>query len=245
MATEKKKDANLTTWDDLTKNGMSRRDLIKLYKEHLGRPPHAVYLNGGICEKYGYYCYNIPGKVRVTKNSSSSRVRSRIAEEKALTNDSDQSATFSLTLEATHEKSASVSVTETSSISFEQKISIGSAELGIGAEYTFKFGIENSVGSTSSTSDTYSMKDNVSITLKPKSSVVVRLEFKWLEEDADFEIPITVEGYTGGHYPEPLKGQEHCFPRLSDWKTLTSYIRGSLIYAYNIQGGITVQDSSH
>ena len=221
----------LTTWKDLEAGGLSRHDLIKLYKQNYGRPPHS--------KEYGKYCYNILGDASVLRKSI--MPRNIVGDLKTLKNYWDEPATFSVTLEATHEKSASLSVTRTSSFSFSEKISITSVELGITSELYYEFEIENSVSSESTTSDTITIKDSVDITLQPNSSVLVRLDIRWQEENAEIEIPINIVGYTGGDYPKPMDGHHYWFPWLPDWVQLKSSIHANMIVAYDIQGEITLQ----
>ena len=231
----------LTTWDDLAAGGLSRHDLIQLYERNYGRPPHAVYLNGGICKEYGKYCYNILSDIAVLKKSI--EPRNIVGDEKTLNNDSEQEATFSVTLEATHEKSAKLTVTKASSFSYKEAITISAEDiLSVSSEFSYEFKIENSVSSESTTSDTVTVKDSINLTLQPNSSVIVRLDVKWLEEKSEIEIPINVVGHTGGDYPEPLDGHYYWFPWLKDWVQLTSSMHANVISSYDIKGEITLQN---
>ncbi|XP_065895997.1 hydralysin-2-like [Dysidea avara] len=230
----------LTTWDDLAAGGLSRHDLMQLYERNYGRPPHAVYLNGGICKEYDKYCYNTLGDIVVLKKSV--EPRSIVADEKMLDNYSDQEATISVTLEAKHEKSAKLTVTRTSSFSYSQTIKIGADLLDISSEFTYEFAIKNEMSSESTTTDAITIQDSIDITLQPNSSVIVRLDVKWLEEKSEIEIPINIVGFTGGDYPEPLDGHHYWFPWLTDWVQLTSSMHANVISAYDIKGEITLQN---
>jgi len=71
------------------------------------------------------------------------------------------------TLEAQFTKSAKVTVTHSSSISFGQDISIHSNALGIGVDNSYEFKIGNSAGSESTSSNTITISDTETVTVPP------------------------------------------------------------------------------
>lgn len=156
-----------TTWDDLLQVGISRDTVFKMFENEFEQKPKAVYLNEDICTKYGHMCYNNPGAV--TYSNTSEKKITTVGNTKKLINDTDQEAEVDATLATKHSRSASVTVTQTSSVSFKNTLTVGSAELGISDEFSTQFTFENKVGSTSTDSESVEVSDTIHVSLPPHS----------------------------------------------------------------------------
>ena len=233
------KNSVLTTWDDLAQAGISPKDVENMYEEHFKKKPDNEYLNEDICKEYGHYCYNIQGTPKYY-NQKKTKMTS-LGNERIIANNSDVPATYHVTLSSSHSKSASVTVTNTASFSFGSTITMGSELLGIGAEFQTTFSIENSVGSTSTTSSDVTVSDSIDITLQPRQKVVARLDVSWESLTEEFEIPFTIEGWTGAKFGKRVEGHYYWFLNLSvGFPTPTSTLRGTVESSYDIKGYLHV-----
>ena len=233
----------LTTWDDLAKAGISLKGVENMYVDEFKETPDKEYLNDGICKEFGHYCYNVqraPQYINQKKKKLTSLGNSRVIE-----NNSDFPVTYHVTLSSSHSKSASVTVTESASFSFGNAITMGSEELGIEMQFQTTFTVENSVGSTSSTSSDVTVSDSLDITLQSGQKVEAQLEVTWESLTEEFEIPFIIDGYTGARFPKRVQGRYLWFLPLtykSKYDTPKSTLRGVVECAYDIRGTLRVNN---
>ena len=150
---------------DLNDAGVTRDDIYKQFTKEFGVGPQDVHINEGICREYGRYCYNVQGDVSFANKSS--QPCTMVSAEQTVTNTDSIPLTQAYTQEAQFTKSAKVTVTHSSSISFGQDISIHSNALGIGVDNSYEFKIGNSAGSESTSSNTITISDTETVTVPP------------------------------------------------------------------------------
>jgi len=234
------KDANkvLTKWNDLKQAGVTKNDIFKQYEKVYGVRPQNVHLNEGICNDYHHHCYNVQGKVLFTKKSS--QLCTTVSTQQQFINNSDDLVTQEHTLEGKFTRSATVSVTHSSSFSFGEDISIHSDALGIGTDFSYEFKVKNSIGSESSTSNTITVSDTETVPLPPGHSMNLKLVVEWTKETQEFEIPITISGLTGANFHHKVQGHYYWFLLAPDG--LKSSIRGKVDCAYDVKTSIIAEN---
>ena len=231
----------LTTWDDLAKAGISPKGVEKMYDKKYGVTPDKVYLNDGICKDYGHYCYNIQGVPKY--NNQKRKTMTKLGDSRVIENNSDFTVKYHVTLSSSHTKSASVTVTNSSSFTFGGSITMGSEQLGIELEFQTTFTVTNSVGSTSSTSSDVTVSDSLDFTLDAGQKVEAQLEITWESLTQEFEIPFTIKGWTGASFPKRVKNHYFWFMTLKNkYDTPTSTLRGVVECAYDIKGRLRVNN---
>ena len=110
-------------------------------------------------------------------------------------------------------------------------------------EFQTTFTVENSVGSTSSTSSDVTVSDSLDITLQAGQKVKAELEITWESLTEEFEIPFTIEGWTGARFPKRVDGHYLWFLTLTNkYATPTSTLRGVVECAYDIKGTLRVNN---
>ena len=229
----------LTTWDDLSQAGYPKASFSDKYKEVFGKSPDDVHVNEGICVTYGHYCYNIQGDC--TYRNRGTTTITRVGAEEQLMNNTDDTVTYHVQLSTSQTKSATVTVTDTTSFSFGNKITVGSKLLGIQAEFSNSFTFTNSTGSSSSTSHSITVTDSIDVPMPPHSKKVAKLNVSWTKMTEDFEIPFTIQGWTGANFPKRVKDHYYWFHTVSPWFGVPqSTLRGTLDCAYDIKGSIEV-----
>ena len=231
-------DSTRTTWDDLLALKTSKNDVLEMFRSRFGEKPKAVYLNEDICIQYGHLCHNVLGEV--SYETRSIKPITNVAKSNKIYNDSGNKVDVNVILKASEYKSASVTITESSSLSFGSKITIGSKDLGIAAEFSTQFTVENSVGSTSSSSTAVEVGDNIVVHLEPNSKAQVELDVQWTQMKEKFTIPLTVSGMVGADFGHQVEG--HYFWFLVLPSTLHSSLTGSVETAYNIEGNTKITD---
>ena len=229
---------SLTTWEDLAKGGVSREDIFDQYKKYFGERPKQVYLNEGICVRYGNYCYNYYRDAQFY-NKRSKQMQS-VANSRTISNALDHDVTHEVTLSASKEKSATVTVTKESEFSFGFSISVGSESLGIGSEFSQDFTFRNSVGSNSSFKEDVMVEDKTTITLKPKEKVVVDLDLQWISFKEDFKIPFYIKGWTGADFGHKVEGHHYWFMMLGGLLKPAN-LEGTCVTAYEIRGNVDIR----
>jgi len=230
----------LTKWNDLKQAGVTRNDIFKQFEKVYGVRPQNVHLNEGICNDYHHHCYNVQGEILFTKKSS--QPCTTISTQQPFINNSEDHITQTHTLTGQFTKSATVSVTHSSSFSFGEEIAIHSDALGIGTDFSYEFKIKNSVGHESSTSNTITVSDTETVTLPPGHSVNLKLVTEWTKETQEFEIPITISGRTGANFHHRV--EEHYYWFLWVPEGLKSSIRGTVDCSYNAKTSI-IAESLH
>ena len=227
-----------TTWDDLLEVNISKNDVFEMFQSRFGQKPNDVYLNEGICIQYGYLCHNVLGEVSFQVQST--KTITNVAVSKKISNDTSNQVDVKVSLKATEYKSASVTVTKSSSLSFGSKISVGSETLGIAAEFSTQFTFGNSVGSTSSNSTAIEVADLIDVHLEPNSKAQAELETQWTQMKENFTIPLTVSGLVGAAFGNRVEGHYFWFMHLPS--DLDTSLTGLVDAAYNIKGNINVTD---
>ena len=231
-------DSTRTTWKDLNAVNISKNCVSEMFQTGFNEKPKAVYLNEGICITYGHLCHNVLGKI--SYGAQSTMPITKVAKSNKIYNDSGNKVDANAVLTASEYKSASVTITESSSLSFGSKITIGSEALGIAAEFSTQFTVENSVGSTSSSSTAVEVGDNIVVHLEPNSSAQVELDVQWTQMKENFTIPLTVSGMVGADFGHQVKGHNFWFLGLPS--NLHSSLTGSVVTAYNIEGNTKITD---
>lgn len=226
-----------TTWDDLLAAGMTKENVFDMFKKAFGQRPKQVYLNEGICVEFQHYCNNYQGEF--SYGDRNMVPATRVATTKTLENNTDSTVTMTAQLDTEQSKSASVTVTESSSVSFGNSITVGSETLGISSEISFNFTFENSVGSTKTTSETVKVSDQLSLDVKPHSKFDVDLETSWMNLNETFSVPIVISGAVGADFGERVEGHYYWFMGLPD--NLQGTIHGNVNAAYNITGKIRIR----
>ena len=229
-------DSTRTTWDDLLTLKTTKNDVFDMFRDRFGEKPTAVYLNEGICIDYGHLCHNVLGKI--SYEVLGTKPITNVAKSNKIYNDSGNKVDVNVVLKASEYKSASVTITESSSLSFGSKITIGSKALGIAAEFSNQFTVENSVGSTSSSSTAVEVGDNIVVHLEPNSKAQVKLDVQWTQMKEKFTIPLNVSGMVGADFGHQVEGHYYWFLVLPS--TLHSNRTGSVETAYNIEANTTL-----
>lgn len=230
---------SLTTWDDLSKGGVTRETIYDMYKKQFGQRPKSVFVNEGICNKYDHYCYNYYGKASFYNTRPS--VMQAVGESTILTNNDAEELTQTAELSASRAKSASLTVTKATEFSYGATISVSAAELGIESQFSYNFTLQNSVGSTSSTKEAVEVKETTTIKLKRGEKVKVDLNMQWDIIKEDFKIPFYIEGWTGADFGHKVNGHHYWFMNLGylpDGLPSLSYLEGTVETAYNIHGSL-------
>ena len=242
LAKEDENKVSLTTWKDLSEAGVSKHDIFELFRKHFGKTPHKVHLNDGICNDYDNHCYNYQGG-EVEFNNQKTEVLQRIANSRQLSNDvpDGQPATYTVELQSSKEKSATVTVNQTSGISVGTKFTIGSEQLGISNEFSASFDLTNSVGSSTTTREIITVKDTIQVVLNPGKTVIVDLQLEWKSLKEDFKIPFHIKGWVGASYESRVKGHYYWFLNLvllPSGLPKVAYLKGTVETTYDIKGKI-------
>ena len=235
----------LTTWDDFNACGVTKSDISAKYKSVYGTAPDAVHLNDSFTDKYGWDSFNKQlGDMQVANESIAPMFDVAYDD---YTKNGDPTHTYEDPFEVTasHNQSATVSVTQTSSIGYNQTISIGAPELGLGSEFSTSFDITNTSGSSSSTSTTITITKTARPYVPPMSKVRVTYKLRWTSKTATWKIPIEIDpsGVTGAQFPKTVAppddpNNKHYYWALdnSNFGTLRSFISGKLDASYDIKG---------
>ena len=235
---------NLTTWDDMIECGMPRGKVEDKYKEWAGVKPDAVHLNDEFCENYGWRSYNLLGKVKYYDVSIVPKTR--VTGERILENLTSEPYTTEVEISITMTESACTTVTSASSVSVGTQITLGSADLGIGSQFSQDFTFSNEVGSSSCQSIEVRVTDKVSITVPPGAKYIAFLEVQWTQLEEQWEIPVKIDpsGLTGAQFPRKVEGHYYWGVSHNSFFTppFQSQIQGKLKCSYNVTGRIVVQD---
>ena len=229
----------LTSWADLAEVGISKDYVNRLFERDFGgEKPKSLHLNEGICVQYGHYCYNTPGNV--TYKNAKIEIKDKIADKKNISDDAKVPIEVTVKLSTKESKSATLTVTQESSLMFSNTITIQSLELGISDKFTASFTIKNTVGSSQTSSSEIIVEDSVKVDLKANSSVVAELKVKWTQLTEDFEMPIAINGWIGADFGKSVNGHYYWFMQLP---ARNSTLRGNVLCAYDIEGDIVVTDT--
>ena len=236
----------LTNWDDMLAANMPKASVENAYQQEFGTKPDQVHLNDEFCKNYGWLSYNNLGdlqyyNVKITPLSN-------VENERILRNDSDEPYEHTITLSTTASNSATAQVTNSSSISIGNTITVGSEAFGIQDEFSESFTFSNEVGSSSTQSTSVTISDTVNVTVQPHSSVRVYLQVEWTNRTQDWDMPVEIDPYgmTGAQFPHPVGGDGgHYYWGVSHAKFFSppfqSKMRGTLIASYDTQGQVIVE----
>ena len=235
----------LTTWDDMIAANMPKASVEKAYQHKFGTKPDKVHLNDDFCKEYGWLSYNNLGELQYYNVKLNPM--SNVENERTLKNDTDEPYEHSVTLSTTTSNSATVHVTNSSSISIGNKITVGSEALGIKDEFSESFTFTNEVGSSSTQSTSVTVSDTVKVTVPPHSSVRVYLQVEWTERTQDWDMPVEIDPYgmTGAQFPKPVGGEGgHYYWGVSHAIFFTppfhSKMKGTLKASYDTKGKVIV-----
>ena len=230
-----------TTWNDLHNVGFGKSKVRQQYKETFGTHPDGVHVNEGICVKYGHYCYNYLGDVHTYAKGVS--VVSDVTASRDLENDTDTEVTQEVTLSTDFAQSLTMIVTKSSEISFTGSITLGGEKFGLKTALSETFTIKNEVHSECKHSRSTTVSDTVTVTVPPHAKVRVELAVTWTKMTEDFEIPITISGYTGANFPHRVgHGHGHYYWFCPVPPNLKSKVTGVVESAYDASGKLTVKD---
>ena len=152
------------------------------------------------------YCLNYYEGVQTTKSDPT--INKALAASRSAENSSNGVINYQMTLSTTRDKSATLSVTESSQYSYGYKITLGVAELGLSEEYSGMFEVNDSQGSSSTISTTVAITNTCSFSLKPGGKKTIDLYVVWKTSEITLKIPIHINGYVAGNYCD--KQQVHC-----------------------------------
>ena len=237
----------LTTWDDFQACGVSKSKISDMYKTSFSNTtPDAIHLNDSFTNQYGWDSFNILGDT-IVENQSISPMFSVAYSQYTRNEDPQETISPAFTLTASHEKSATVSVSQTSSIGYQQTITIGAPELGLGSEFSTSFNITNESGSSSTTSTTLTISQLAQPRVPPLSKVLVTFKLLWTSNTCTWRIPIRIDPYglTGAQFPKAVPptsgGSKHYHWALynNSFGDLRSEMRGKMDASYDIQGLMT------
>lgn len=222
--------AVLTTMDDLYVAGITKKVIQDGFEREYGVRPDNQHINDEFCHQWGWYSHNYLGQIKITNVAV--RPKSSSSNERYLTNDGDVPVKHTLKVTKTVSNSATLTVTTKSEFSTAGKITVGAPELGLGAEFSMRFGISNEVGSTKTQSSSVTVGDTVKVTIPPHSKIRVYLEVTWISKTADWEIPVTIDpsGRIGVDFHKRVKGHYFWSMSLVSLATppFTSVMRGRL-----------------
>jgi len=230
-----------TTWEDLLNAGLSKEGVFDMFEKKFGVRPKDVYLNSGICEDYQHYCNN--NYSNATYSNKKVTNVSKVGNLRQIKNSFSSPATYHVQLSASKNKSTTITVTQATSISFTQSITIGAPQLGLGSEFSFTFNVENSVGSSSTTSKAVTTMDSVDVELQSGRAATVEMDLKWTSLTEDFQVPFNVSGWVGADFGKKVDDHYYWFLQVDD-KVEPTYMRGIVDSAYDIYGSITVNSAS-
>lgn len=229
-----------TTWNDLSNAGFGKAKIRQQYKEAFGIYPDDVHVNEGICVEYDYYCYNHLGQVHT--GAKGTAVVSDVSSSRDLENDTDEEITHEVTLTSQFNDSETLTITNSSEISFTAGITVGSKELGLEASFSESFTFRNEVGSSSTHSRSTTISDTVTVIVPPHSKKRIELVVTWQKMTEDFEIPITISGRTGANFPRRVGNGGHYYWFLGLPRDFESKLTGVVESAYNATGSAKVTD---
>ena len=230
-----------TTWHDLEKAGFGKSKVRHQYKEEFGCNPDGVHVNKDICDRYHHYCYNRLGKVH-TGAKKGGTVVSDVKVSRVLDNDNDEAFTHEVILDTQFDDSATLTVTNSSEISFTEGITVGAEELGLKSSFSETFTFKNEVGSSCTRSRSIAISDKVTVEVPPHSKKHIELVVTWKKMSEHFEIPITISGYTGANFPHPVGNGGHYFWFMTLPYDFESKLTGVVESAYDVEGTIKVTD---
>lgn len=234
----------LTTWDDMIACDMPSAKVSNAYKKKFGVKPLKVHLNDEFCKTFGWLSYNLLGNVKYYDESPV--LKSSISGERFLENKTSEPYTMEAELSTTMTNSATTTVTNASSVSVGSRITIGSDELGIGAQFSQDFTFSNEVGCSSTQSTEVTVRDKVTIIVPPGARFRVFLEVLWTQQDKEWEIPVEIDplGLTSVQFPRRV--DKHYYWAVSHngffSPPFQSKIQGKLQCAYNTSGRVVVED---
>lgn len=115
----------LTSWDDFKSVFVTKGLVMDGYKREFENvTPDDVHLNDDFCSRYNWLSYNYLGDIKIYDVSI--RPIANIAAKRELTNDTDKPYKHTVELSVTRTKSAEVWVTQSSSITVNASVTLGS-----------------------------------------------------------------------------------------------------------------------
>lgn len=229
-----------TSWNDLANVGFGKAKVRQQYKDAFGIYPDDVHVNEGICVEYSHFCYNQLGDVHTFAKGLS--VVSDVKASRNLENKSDEPLTHEVTLSTEFSDSSTLTVTNSSEISFTGSITVGAKELGLEASFSETFTFKNEVGSSSTHSRSTKISDTVKVTVPPHSKKHIKLVVTWKKLAEEFDIPITISGSTGANFPKRVGNGGHYYWFLGLPRVFESKLTGVVESAYDATGSLTVSD---
>jgi hypothetical protein len=176
-----------------------------------------------ITQQYGHPCYKTLGEFNYVEAASKPPSDAIVGSNYA-TNDSDEEATISVTVEGAWSQTQSWSSESTTGLSFTEEFTI---------EGVFKvgttFNVSTTVGQSKSNTISKTASATVSVSLPPHSRKQITMVAVMQQETLNFTAPISVQGMFGANFPDRVNGHYFWFNDAAQLLPKTSgQIQGSI-----------------
>jgi hypothetical protein len=176
-----------------------------------------------ITEQYGHPCYKTLGEFNYVEAASKPPSDAIVGSNYA-TNDSDEEATITVTVEGAWSQTQSWSSETTTGLSFTEEFTIeGVFKIGT------TFNVSTTVGQSKSTTVSKTASASVSVSVPPRSRKQITMVATMQQETLNFTAPISVQGMFGANFPDRVNGHYFWFNDAAQLLPTTSgQIKGSI-----------------
>ncbi|HXR79193.1 MAG TPA: hypothetical protein VN737_24675 [Bryobacteraceae bacterium] len=220
------------SFNDLPALNSSPQAVRQKFQDLYSKKPDGISVNDetyfgavtpAITQQYGHPCYKTLGEFNYVEAASKPPSDAIVGSNYA-TNDSDEEATITVTVEGAWSQTQSWSSESTTGLSFTEEFTI---------EGVFKvgttFNVSTTVGQSKSNTVSKSASASVSVSVPAHSRKQITMVATMQQETLNFTAPISVQGMFGANFPDRVKGHYFWFNDATQLLPTTSgQIKGSI-----------------
>lgn len=196
-------------FSDLTAVDSDAKGVRERFEKEFEKRPNGVCVNDETAfdsirpaptQRYRLWCDKIGGAAVLGPQTAGSK-STQILGRNTATNRSDRDAEVTLEVSGSWSHTVSWSYTSTAGLKLSSKIKI-SAFFEAGGEVSFA----TTVGEAGSHTTSQQAKASVRVTVPPRSRQTIRLVGTAVEQRRRFKIPVSIHGWFGANFAEPVRG---------------------------------------